>query len=85
MEATELMKEYDIGTNRAKPTRRQATSESKKPMPENSRDGGGWQTAGARRKENIDQKLTEMSGTPTTASAPRETRFQETNRQEVGT
>ena len=80
MEATELMKEYDMGTSRAKPTKKHTTTETRRSTPENSRDGGGWQTAGAKRKESIDQKLTEMSGTPTTTSAPRETGRQEQTR-----
>ena len=77
MEAAELLKEYDIGTNKTKQTRKQTTAETKKSSSENGRDGGGWQTAGAKRKEGIDQRLTEMSGTPTT-SAPRTNRSQAT-------
>ena len=80
MEATELMKEYDPGTNRTKTSRKPVSAEEKKTG--NSRNGGGWQTVGAKQKENIGQRLTELSGTPRSTAPPTAGAGQETNGQE---
>ena len=80
MEATELMKEYDPGTSRSKASRKPVSTEEKKTG--NSRNGGGWQTVGAKQKENISQRLTELSGTPRTTAPPTTGAGQGTNGQE---
>ena len=80
MEATELMKEYDTGTNKAKASRKPTAAEEKKTG--NGRNGGGWQVVGAKQKEGINQRLADLSGTPKMMAPPTAGARQGTNGQE---